>query len=246
METRSRRPIDSKRRWIGIALLGAAALGGAAVLLFPVARAAVATAVGKPTAPPSSPVAAPRQGSVSNVRHEESEVGNLVADSIRAAAGADIAFLPAAAFKSGASVPKPATPAQVAAALDPATDTIVVLSLRGEQILDALERSVSFAPQPSSGFLQVSGLTFTYDASKPGGKRVGSVTVGSAKLEAAKTYTVATTRPLANGQQGYFKIWEKEQITSDTGKTLADALEQAASARGGTLSGAVDGRIRAN
>lgn len=180
-----------------------------------------------------------------DVRGAETEAGNLVADAVRAAAGADIALVPAAAFKQGASAPHPATAEQVAGLLEPATDTIVVLSLRGEQVLQALERSVSLAPQRGALFLQVSGLRFAYDARKPGGKRVASVTVGGAPLAAARTYKVATTKPLANHQQGYFQIWNKDQITGDTGKTLLAALQELARSRGGSLSGAVEGRITA-
>lgn len=177
------------------------------------------------------------------VKEGETEAGDLVADAVRAAAGADIAFVPAAAFRPGASVPRPATGEQAAGLMEPASDVVVVLSLQGKQIADALERAVSFAPQPSSGFLQVSGLKFTFDPGKPGGRRIQSVSVNGAPLDAVKVYKVATTRPLANGQQGYFQIWNKENITGDTGKTLAAALSDLARQRGGTLSASAEGRI---
>lgn len=175
----------------------------------------------------------------------EAEAGNLLADAVRAAGAADIGIVPAVAFKPGASVPRPATPEQAARLVEPPNDTIVILNLRGAQILAALERSVSFAPQKSSGFLQVSGLRFVYHAEKPGGQRVLSVTVGGKPLEAATTYKVATTRPLANGQQGYFQIWDKSQISAETEKTLAEALRALAQGRGGTLISPPDGRIAA-
>jgi len=177
---------------------------------------------------------------------EETEAGNLLADAVRAAGGANFALVPAAAFKPGASVPRPATAEQAAGLVEPADDAVVVISLRGAQVLAALERSVSFAPQKSSGFLQVSGLRFTYNAAKPGGQRVASASVNGTALEAAATYKVATTRPLANGQQGYFQIWDRKQNpATDTGKTLADALRDLARSRGGTLSTPPEGRITA-
>ena len=178
-----------------------------------------------------------------NIREAETEAGNIVADAVRAAASADIAIVPAAAFRPVASIARPVTGETAAGLVEPASDGIVVLSLRGEQVLAALERSVSFAPQPSAGFLQVSGLRFTYDASKPGGKRVVSAAAGGGPLVAARVYKVATTKPLANGQQGYFQIWDKDQITGDTGKTLAGALADLGKARGGSLSVPVEGRI---
>ncbi|MBC8141254.1 MAG: 5'-nucleotidase C-terminal domain-containing protein [Armatimonadetes bacterium] len=177
-----------------------------------------------------------------NVRETETEAGNIVADALRETGGAEIALVPAAAFKPGATTMRPATADQAASLLEVPTDEVVILSLRGAQVLAALERSVSFAPQPSAGFLQVSGVKFSYNPGKPGGQRITVATLtGGAPLEAAKTYKVATTRPLANGQQGYFQIWERDQITGGTGKSLKVALdERAAKAK---LSGAVDGRI---
>lgn len=198
-------------------------------------------------APKPAEKAAVLQGgtvSTANVRQAEIEAGNAVADAVRLSAGADIGIVPAAAFKPGASAPKPATGAQLADLLEPATDQVVTLSLRGAQVLAALERSVSFAPQPSAGFLQVSGIRFTYDSRKDSGKRVAAATLDGKPLDAVKVYKVATTRPLANGQQGYFQIWEKDQIDKGSGgKTLADALGELARARGGTVTPAIDGRI---
>ena len=179
-----------------------------------------------------------------SVREMETDAGNLVADAVRDAAGADIAVVPAAAFKPGASVPRPATADQAATLLEVSSDEVVILSLRGAQVLAALERSVSFAPQPSAGFLQVSGLKFSYNVAKPGGQRITAATlVSGGALEAAKTYKVATTRPLANGQQGYFQIWEREQITGGTKKSLADALKERAAKADKGLSSTIEGRI---
>lgn len=194
----------------------------------------------------AAPMARAQNITTERVGAEEVEAGNLLADAVRRAGGADIGLVPAAAFKPGASAPRPANAAQAAGLVEPADDAVVVLSLRGAQVLAALERSVSFAPQKSSGFLQVSGLRFTYNAGKPGGQRVASASVNGNALEAAATYKVATTRPLANGQQGYFQIWDRKQNpATDTSKTLADALRDLAQSRGGTLTTPPEGRITA-
>lgn len=181
--------------------------------------------------------------SAASVRTSETEAGNLVADAVRSLAGADAAFVPAAAFKPGATAPRPATAEQATGLLETASDEIVVLNLRGDQIMAALERSVSFAPQTSAGFLQVSGLRFTYDTRKTGGKRVSAATIAGTAIDASKVYKVATTKPLAHGQQGYFQIWEKDDIKISTGKTLANALTDYAKKSNNALSPALDGRI---
>ncbi|MDX1932138.1 MAG: 5'-nucleotidase [Capsulimonadales bacterium] len=199
------------------------------------------TGLGATVLPVGSAIAAQATISTANVRTAETEAGNLLADAVRSAAGAEIGFFPAAAFKPGVSVARPVTAAQAATLVDPPTDVIVVLNLRGDQVLAALERSVSFAPQPSAGFLQVSGLRFSFDVRKESQKRVSNVTVNDRPLESGRVYKVATTRPLGNGQQGYGRVWDRASIASDTGKSLEAAL--ADFARGGTLSPSLDRRI---
>lgn len=181
--------------------------------------------------------------STASVRLAETEAGNLVADAVRAAAQTDIAFIPAATFRPNANAPRTPTAEQIAALLDGASDTIVILNLKGEQIQAALERSVWFAGQPFGGYLQVSGLRLRYDARNEPGKRIVSVSIDGEPLEAGKSYKVATTRPLGNGANGYFQIWRKEQIASDTGKTLKAALEEFARSQAGPLAPGLDGRI---
>lgn len=166
----------------------------------------------------------------------ETEAGNLVADAVRFSAGVEIAFVPAATFKGS----KAASAEAALALLDPATDEIVVMSVRGSQLKEALERSVSFAGTPFAGFLQVSGLSFKYDSRKEIGERVEGVLIGGKPLELQKVYKLATTRPLADGQQGYFQIWKKDQIQAVTKKTLGDAVTDFGKT-GGT--GKIEGRI---
>lgn len=181
----------------------------------------------------------------SEVRTAETESGNLLADAIRAAGDAEIALIPAAAFKAGATAPRPANPNAAADLVDPSSDTVVVMNVRGDILMQALERSVSFAPQPSGGFLQVSGIKFSFSAGKPSGSRVDGVTVGGAPLAAAKVYKVAMPRPLAFGQQGYSQVWDRSERPSDTGKSLATALKEYAASQGGSLNASVEGRISA-
>ena len=195
------------------------------------------------TATPPRAVAADGAITTDSVRTAEAESGDLVADAVRASLGADIGFVPAAAFKPGATAPRPASGDQAAALVDPASDTLSLLNLRGDQIIAALERSVSFGPQPSSGFLQVSGIRFTFDLKKEGGKRVSAVSVNGQPLDASRSYKVATTKPLAHGQQGYFQIWDKSDIANDSAKSLDSAIKDFVKSKGGTVSPSTDSRI---
>ncbi|MCS6829700.1 MAG: 5'-nucleotidase [Armatimonadota bacterium] len=165
--------------------------------------------------------------STKNVRTEESDLANVVVDALRDASGADIAWLPAAAFNE-VTLSRDTPPAEVVSKLLPyRDDRVVVLKLTGAQVLQALERALTLYPQPNAGFLQVSGLQVTFDPAKPAGERVARVQVGTEnkqELNPQREYRVATSATLAYGALGYFKVWERSAIERETDKTVGDAL----------------------
>ena len=178
-----------------------------------------------------------------SVRFGESAAGNAVADAVRSATGAQIALIPASAFRSGVAVPGAAGGDQLASLLDPPSDAIVLLSLTGAQLKDALERSVRYGAKGFAGFLQVSGIKVSVDPGKPDGARIVSISVGGQPVNPATKYRVATTKPLANGASGYFQIWSKADLAGDAQKTLAEALRAWAAGQGGSATLSTDGRI---
>ena len=68
-------------------------------------------------------------------------------------------------FRSG--LPRGAWTRKTLLTLFPFGNQAVLRSISGQQLLDALELSVSHAPEENGGFLQVSGLTFVYDPAIP-------------------------------------------------------------------------------
>lgn len=140
------------------------------------------------------------------------------ADLVRAAAGADVAFLPAGLLKEG-------NPNDLATWLQHPGDEIVVVSLRGSELTKAAERSVANYPLPNSGFLQLSGMQVTFSAGRAAESRVTEITVGGMSVSAERQYSVAMPTALAYGALGYFKIWDRTQITRKTGSTLDAVLK---------------------
>lgn len=179
---------------------------------------------------------------------KETNFGNLVADAVRQTGGAQAALVPADEIDGGTSIPPgKSTAGRIVAALhyaDDPSDTVVVLTLTGAQLLKAAERSVSRAPEPFDGFLQLSGLQIRYHSGQPQGKRVSLVGIGGGEVEAEKSYRVATTRSLAGGGLGYFQIWTSKDIAGDTGVSVADSLRNYLSAHP-VVSSTVEGRIAA-
>lgn len=203
----------------------------------------------------ASPLAS-RKGSVVQVQVQatldgagsgikETNLGDLVADAVRQTGGADLALVPADEI-GDSSVPAGSVPVSTLVHTlhyaDDASDTVVVLNLTGAQIMKAVERGVSRNPQAFNGFLQVSGIQVHYDANAPEGKRVGLVETGGGAISPSKTYKVATTRTIADGGLGYFQIWDKGDVGSNTNISVADSLTSYLTSHK-TISGSLDGRI---
>ncbi|RYG39382.1 hypothetical protein EON81_01220 [bacterium] len=155
------------------------------------------------------------QGSPETTAHLPSQAA---ADALRAAAGTDAAFIAAGLVKEGSKD-------DLSTILQYPTDEVVVVTLTGAQVKQALERSLSFYPQPNGSFLQLSGfeVVFSKSASK---SRIVSITASGARLDESKNYTVAMPANLGRGGLGYFRIWDKSKITKTLpGATLESVLK---------------------
>lgn len=152
------------------------------------------------------------------VRLTETNLGDLTADSMRAYTGADIAFCNGGGIR--AAIPAGDITGTDVLAVFPFCNYISMISLSGQQILDALEYSVSFYPNEFGGFLQVSGITFDVDVNIQSGvvtddlgmfvsiegeeRRVSNVMVNGEAIDPNATYSVAgNTYTLLNEGDGY-------------------------------------------
>jgi len=143
--------------------------------------------------------------------------GQSIADVLRSATQADVAFMPQGMFTAGKG--------DLASQVQYATDAVNVVSLTGAQIRLALERSVSLFPTESPAFLYVSGLSFSFNPSSPAEKRLTEVKVNGADLESGRKYRVAMPGNLAKGGLGYFKHWTKQAIEGKAFPTLEEILK---------------------
>ena len=107
-------------------------------------------------------------------RRRESLVGDLVSDAMRAGTGADVALLNSGTLRLDNVIqPGPISNHQLEALFPFADQTrVVTFPLTGAGLRRILEQSVSSGVLGTGGFLQVSGLSFTFDPSKPSGRRV--------------------------------------------------------------------------
>lgn len=171
-------------------------------------------------------------GDRENVRVRETNLGNVVADSLYQygqtgfSHPTDIAVTNGGGLRETIAKGKPITKGNVIAVL-PFGNTISQIQVTGQQVLDMFEKSLGSILQvdkdgkkvldengqpllePSGGFLQVSGVKVYYDTNLPSGKRVLAIQVKNRVtgrydlLDLAKTYYLATNDFLAAGGDGY-------------------------------------------
>ena len=165
------------------------------------------------------------------VRSAETNLGDLCADAFRDQGKADIGFVNG----GGIRVPIPTGDITVDSVMKvhPFGNELCVIEATGQQILDALEWSVHASPGEFGGFLQVSGLTFTYrtDIESPcsqdensimtgieGERRVQEVLVGGEPLDPEKTYTVAGTNYLLKENGDGYTAFDGATLLQDSVK----------------------------
>jgi len=122
------------------------------------------------------------------LRRMEAPFGDLVADALRAGTGADAAIVNAGALRLDTRLLPGALYRYTIESLFlfPDETRIVVVPMNGGRLRALLERSVSDGVLGSGGFLQVAGLRFTVDRSRPSGSRLsGQITNADNKLIAA-------------------------------------------------------------
>lgn len=135
------------------------------------------------------------------VRTRESELGDFYADAIGAAAGTDIAVINGGALR--ANLPRGNVTRENLMEVTPFGNTLKAIRVKGSTIRKIVEYSVSKLPSKFGGFLDFSGLTFSFDPSRPVGERVSDILVGGEQLEPEKDYTVAALDYLCNGGDDY-------------------------------------------
>lgn len=129
----------------------------------------------------------------------ECALGDIVVDGQRAAMNADIAFITTGSLR--ADIAKGNVTWGDLYAVQPFSGTVLSMTLTGKEVEDALERQWEEPLPPHN--LAVSGLSYTYDDTKPAGSRVVAVQVNGTPLDLDANYTAAMVDYLAGGGDGY-------------------------------------------
>jgi 5'-nucleotidase/UDP-sugar diphosphatase len=177
------------------------------------------------------------------VRKRETNVGNLITDIMLERTKSIKGHEADVALTNGGGIRTQLKAGEITKkdlyTLLPFPNTLVVIEVTGEELKQALENGVSKVEEGAGRFPQISGMSFTYDPTKPAGERVVEVKVGGQPLDPEKTYKVATNDFLAAGGDGYTSF---QKPAFNTGLTLYTIVEEAL-IQMKTVNPKVEGRI---
>jgi 5'-nucleotidase / UDP-sugar diphosphatase len=202
------------------------------------------------------------------VRTREEAFANYLTDEIRAFHGSDIAVTNSGGIRGNQLWPAPPTDVtrRDIATILPFANHLVKAEISGATLLEALEHSVSGQgdvggwSDGSGRFLQVSGMSFTFDTSQPRrvcadadgtppcteGQRVQEVLIGGEPLDPNATYTMSTNDFTLGGGDAFTMFRDDTTVIIGPGEgpLMSTFLIGRIEARSGTpIATDVEGRI---
>ncbi len=184
------------------------------------------------------------------LRHGESPLGSLITDAMRTGTGSDVALLNAGTLRLDDVIkPGPVSNYLLESIFLFADDSrVVTFSLTGARLRQLLEHGVAPGSLGAGPFLQVSGISFAFDSTRPGGSRlVGDIRrTGGRIVGATETLRVAfDVYPACEGGDGYVVPEARAACASwEQAPRAADLLiRHVADSLGGKLIAPAPGRI---
>jgi 5'-nucleotidase len=180
-------------------------------------------------------------------RTQETNVGNFIADAFRKSTNADVGLLNGGSIRADTIMSVGKLTQRDLLSILPFKNKLVKIEVTGETLRATLEHGVSrTAPGAEpGGFPQVSGVEFSFDASRPPGSRIVDVKVNGQPLVNTKTYTLTTTSFVAlDGGDGYAMLKNsKIVIPPDQAPIDVDVVKKAITSVK-AIAPKVEGRIK--
>ena len=174
---------------------------------------------------------------IRRVRNHETNMGDFVADAYRAVLNTDVAIVNGGSLRN--TIKKGVFTYQDLLNAFPFGNMSSAVEVTGQKLLDALEVGAMNYPEENGAFLQVSGMTYTLDATIPstvemdaqgrfvavkGEYRVKDVMIGGKPLDPNKIYTVGgTTYILKDGGNGMV-MFKGAKLIDDGSMTDVDMI----------------------
>lgn len=140
-------------------------------------------------------------GDRADVRTHETNLGNLLAESILAETGADVAFTNGGGIRDSISAGD-ITKGDILTVL-PFGNYVVTKEITGASLRAMLEVGLAEYPEASGAFPHIAGMTVTFDPNLEANARIIEVMVGDKALDDAMMYTLASNDYSASGGDEY-------------------------------------------
>ena len=171
----------------------------------------------------------------------ESTLGNLLADLMREATGADVAFMNAGGIR--AALPKGELKYGDVFEVSPFDNFPATVTLTGAQLVEMIRIGVA----GGRGTLQPSGVRYTFDAAKTGRDRFASATLANgAPIDPAKLYKVVVPDFLVSGGEGLGALMKEvpaERKSIDLNTPMRELFVNALKKHKEPLAPKLEGRI---
>lgn len=149
------------------------------------------------------------------LRRKECELGDIVADAFRWRTRADIAVVNGGTLRTG--LPKGDITYGNIISIVPFGNSIQVAEVKGSTIREMLEHSVSGYPESFGGFLDISGMKFSFVPDSPIGNRIRDIEIKGEPIDEDKIYTICSLDFLFVGGDDYTMLKDLK-IIGDFGK----------------------------
>jgi 5'-nucleotidase len=180
-------------------------------------------------------------------RTRETNIGNFVTDAFRKTAAADVALMNGGSVRADELIAPGQLTVRDVLSILPFKNKLVKIEITGATLRAALEHGVSRAAEDAQpgGFPQVSGIQFSFDASRKPGERIVDLRVNGQPLDPNRKYTLATTTFVGlDGGDGYSMFKGATVVTPPERLPLdSEALQRAISSVR-SIAPKVEGRIK--
>lgn len=112
----------------------------------------------------------------------------------------------------------------------PFEDPVVVIKVKGANIISALENGISKLPALEGRFPHVSNIKFTYDITLPPGSRILETRIGDEVIDPERVYQMTTRGYVSRGKDGFESLTPEKGaeyvVDEENGVLIAIILRQ--------------------
>ncbi|CAI2363335.1 unnamed protein product [Moneuplotes crassus] len=160
----------------------------------------------------------------SEIRTKETNISNLVADAMRLMLDTDVCLINSGSLRIDDIIEKGILRWKHVDTLFPMQDDTVIIRIKGEDLLEAFENSVSALPKMDGCFPCISGAKIKFDSSKPAFERILEASINGQPIQDNELYTMATKEYLYDGKDGFKSLVNAEMIADGEDCPTLDTL----------------------